>query len=153
MFKSAHLKLTGMPIERHSNLFDCHWVSCQMSYQKYHYIFRYKSGLYLLQFQLLFCHLDILWVEKCSSSWKNCKRERSTFSSWTTTHLIKDLYGKPRAHKHYNYGYPQLIMDIHNKLWISIIMDIHNSIMDIHNQLWVSIIIGFIGFPWKAKSA
>ena len=39
-------------------------------------------------------------------------------------------YGKPKAHKPYNDGYPQSIMDIHNS-----IMDIHNSIIDIHNSI------------------
>ena len=39
-------------------------------------------------------------------------------------------YGKPKAHKPYNHGYPILIKDIHNS-----IMDMHNSIMDIHNSI------------------
>ena len=30
--------------------------------------------------------------------------------------------GKPKAHKPCNYGYPQLIMDINNQLWISIMI-------------------------------
>ena len=54
------------------------------------------------------------------------------------------FHGKPKAHKPYDYGYPWLIVDIHNwnmdiHNWNMDIhnwnMDIHNWIMDIHNRI------------------
>ena len=53
---------------------------------------------------------------------------------WKSINRIMDIHNR-------NYGYPQLIMDIHH--YMECQRGQNPIIMDIHNQLWISIIMGF----------